>query len=213
MVRVMQGVTADAPLLKERAGVRASGRKLAQPYVHFMLSWPEGEEPSKEAALAALDGALGVVRLKGHYAIAVMHNDTRHRHVHAAISRVNAETGKAVQLDAGVTRRLSPSLSSIMRDLDKHRDRDYPAAVRTEQLSRTERSVPRPERNRQGKGPEPERRPPATLQPVASPHPPSATVDLPRGVENPPRALEPAAKAAARAAQERDRNRRTDWQH
>ena len=87
-----------------------------------------------------------------------------------------------------------------MRDLDKNLERDYPAAVRTEHLSRTERSVPRPERNRQGKDPEPERRTPAAPQPVASP---PATVDLPRGVENPPPAPSPAGDAL-RAVQKRN---------
>ena len=42
MVRAMQGLTADAPVLETRAGISARGRKLKNPYTHLVLSWPEG---------------------------------------------------------------------------------------------------------------------------------------------------------------------------
>ena len=41
MVRCMQGLAADAAILKSLAGVPASGRKLSNPHEHVVLSWPE----------------------------------------------------------------------------------------------------------------------------------------------------------------------------
>ncbi len=52
MVRAMQGLTADAPVLKTRAGISARGRKLKNPYTHLVLSWPEGATaPAKQDML------------------------------------------------------------------------------------------------------------------------------------------------------------------
>ena len=44
-VRMMQGRVADAPVLKQRAGVSARGRKLRNPYAHFTAAWPLGQTP------------------------------------------------------------------------------------------------------------------------------------------------------------------------
>ena len=109
MVRVMQGLTADAPVLKTLAGISARGRKLKNPYTHIVLSWPEGAEaPAKQEMLSAVAGALDSLGLDHrHYAVCAAHSDTDCPHVHVAVSRVDPETGRAVNLDKGATRRLS----------------------------------------------------------------------------------------------------------
>jgi len=109
MVRVMQGLTADAPALKAMAGISARGRKLKKPYTHIVLSWPEGTEaPPKQDMLSAVGGALKSIRLDDrHYAVCAADTDTACPHVHVAVSRVDPETGRAVNLDAGATKRLS----------------------------------------------------------------------------------------------------------
>ena len=109
MVRAMQGLSADAPALKEWAGISAKGRKLKKPYTHMVLSWPEGAEtPPKEEMLSAAGGALKSLRLDHrHYAVCSAHTDTTRPHVHIAVSRVDPETGRAVTLDKGATQRLS----------------------------------------------------------------------------------------------------------
>ena len=109
MVRAMQGLTADAPALKERNKISAKGRKLKKPYSHVVLSWPEGAEtPPKEEMLSAAAGALGALNLDDrHYAVCAAHNDTNCPHVHIAISRVDPETGRAVNLDKGAGKRVS----------------------------------------------------------------------------------------------------------
>ena len=48
---MMQGRVADAPLLKQRAGVSARGRKLRNPYAHFTAAWPPGQAPTRDEQL------------------------------------------------------------------------------------------------------------------------------------------------------------------
>ena len=118
MVRVMQGLTVDAPALKAMAGISARGRKLKKPYTHIVLSWPEGTEaPPKQDMLSAVGGALKSIRLDDrHYAVCAAHTDTACPHVHVAVSRVDPETGRAVNLDAGATKRLSRWAEQYERD-------------------------------------------------------------------------------------------------
>ena len=114
----MQGLTADAPALKAMAGISARGRKLKKPYTHIVLSWPEGTEaPPKQDMLSAVGGALKSLRLDDrYYAVCAAHTDTACPHVHVAVSRVDPETGRAVSLDAGATKRLSRWAEQYERD-------------------------------------------------------------------------------------------------
>ena len=118
MVPVMQGLTADAPVLKTMAGISARGRKLKNPYTHIVLSWPEGAEaPVKQEMLSAVAGALDSLGLDHrHYAVCAAHTDTDCPHVHVAVSRVDPENGRAVNLDKGATRRLSRWAEQYERD-------------------------------------------------------------------------------------------------
>ena len=105
MVRVMQGIVADAPVLKERAGVSARGRKLAAPYGHMSLNWGPTEQPTKEEMVGAAREALSKIGItKKHYALIVAHDDTEHPHVHVIFCRVDPETGKAAKLSHSGTR-------------------------------------------------------------------------------------------------------------
>ena len=118
MVRAMQGLTADAPALKAMAGISARGRKLKKPYTHIVLSWPERTEaPPKQDMLSAVGGALKSLRLDDrHYAVCAAHTDTACPHVHVAVSRVDPETGRAVNLDSRATKRLSRWAEQYERD-------------------------------------------------------------------------------------------------
>ena len=85
------------------AGISARGRKLKNPYTHIVLSWPEGAEaPPKQEMLSAVVGALDSLGLDHlHNAVCAAHSDTACPHVHVAVSRVDLETGRAVNLDQG----------------------------------------------------------------------------------------------------------------
>ena len=96
--RIMAGVVLDAPVLKQRAGVSARGRKLKDPCFHLMLSWAPGENPTKQEILGASKGALKALGLDGHQAMIAAHTDRHHRHTHLAVNRVSTEDGRAVNL-------------------------------------------------------------------------------------------------------------------
>ena len=97
-VRMMQGRVADAPLLKQRAGVSARGRKLRNPYAHFTAAWPPGQAPTRDEQLELADRALSALGLEDHLAVLVAHNDTDHAHWHLVVCKVHPETGKAASL-------------------------------------------------------------------------------------------------------------------
>ena len=85
-------------MLKQLAGVSARGRKLKDPLLHLMLSWPPGENPAKQEMLSAARGALKALGLDEHQAVFVSHTDRDHQHVHVAVNRVSTEDGRAVNL-------------------------------------------------------------------------------------------------------------------
>ena len=98
-VRIMQGVTADAAILKQLSGASNRGRKLRNPYAHFMTSWPPGETPSREEMLEAAGGQLEALECADRLVIVVAHTDTEHHHFHLVVCKVHPETGKAASLD------------------------------------------------------------------------------------------------------------------
>ena len=97
-MRIMQGVVADASILKRRAGGSSKGRKLRYPYVHHVFSWRPGEHPTMETKLAAVREGLKAVGLDDRITIAVAHHDTDHEHVHTMTCRVHPYTGLAAKL-------------------------------------------------------------------------------------------------------------------
>lgn len=108
MVRCMQGLSADAAILKSLAGVPASGRKLASAYEHVVLSWPEGAKPpSRTHALDAVREALDALGVDDrHRGIVAAHADTDSPHVHLVFSRVCPETGRALKITRPAVKRL-----------------------------------------------------------------------------------------------------------
>ena len=108
MVRCMQGLSADAAILKSLAGVPASGRKLASAYEHVVLSWPEGAKPpSRTHALDTVREALDALGVDDrHRGIVAAHSDTDSPHVHVIFSRVCPKTGRAVKVTKPAVKRL-----------------------------------------------------------------------------------------------------------
>ena len=98
-VRIMQGVTADAAMLKQLAGASRRGRKLRNPYAHFMTSWPPGEIPSREEMLEVAARQLKALECTDRLAIALAHTDTEHAHFHLVVCKVHPDTGLAATLN------------------------------------------------------------------------------------------------------------------
>ena len=96
--RMMEATARDAPALKKLAGVKATGRKLKKPMVHYSLSWAPDERPIRWTMRQAVDGSLKTLGLENHQALVVAHGDRAHPHVHVIVNRVDPETGKAANM-------------------------------------------------------------------------------------------------------------------
>lgn len=96
--RIMEATVRDAPVLKKLAGVKATGRKLQKPVVHYSLSWAKDERPSRREMSGAVAGSLKTLGLENRQALVVAHGDTEHPHVHVIVNRVDPETGKAANM-------------------------------------------------------------------------------------------------------------------
>lgn len=66
------------------------------PVQHWMFSWQEGEQPSREQVEEVVDMFMEKMGLLGHQTIYGVHYDTDNYHLHIAINRTNPETGKVV---------------------------------------------------------------------------------------------------------------------
>ena len=93
-MRIMQGLVADAPILKRRSGCSLGGRRATKPYAHLVLSWPADQRPDREQQVVAVKSALRSQGLEDHLAILVAHDDKAHHHVHVIGCRVHPETGR-----------------------------------------------------------------------------------------------------------------------
>lgn len=75
-----------------RAGQHKTGFE-TNPFYHFVLSWREGEHPSKDQGAAAVAHALKALGMEDNQAIFAVHRDKEHHHhVHVVVNRVNPET-------------------------------------------------------------------------------------------------------------------------
>lgn len=69
--------------------------KVKRPYYHIVLSWPEGERPTPEQQIAAMEHVIKRLGLSDHQAVIGCHDDTDNLHVHAVICTVHPQTGLA----------------------------------------------------------------------------------------------------------------------
>lgn len=71
------------------------------PVQHWMFSWHEGEQPTREQVEEVVDIFLEKMGLTGHQTVYGLHYDTDNYHLHIAVNRMNPETGKVVQPHKG----------------------------------------------------------------------------------------------------------------
>ena len=90
---VMRGIVRDAEMLKAAAGISARGRKLKNRIAHFVISWEAGRSVSPEHVETVCRGLMKKLKVEDHVAVAVMHDDTEHPHVHVLICTVNPDHG------------------------------------------------------------------------------------------------------------------------
>lgn len=66
------------------------------PVSHWVFSWQEQEQPSRQNVEELVDVFLKEMGLEGHQVIYGLHNNTHCYHVHIAVNRMNENTGKVV---------------------------------------------------------------------------------------------------------------------
>ena len=91
---IMAATFRDADALKALADIGPGGRRGEKPVYHFVLSWSLEERVTEEQALGAVEEALLELGLEDRQAVAIVHRDTDHLHVHVAVNRVSPEDGR-----------------------------------------------------------------------------------------------------------------------
>jgi hypothetical protein len=91
--KVMAWTAEHAADLKQAAGIKATGRKLAEPVYHLSLNWDPSENPDKAEMIEAARQALKVLNAEDHEALLVAHMEKNHKHLHIALNRVHPTKG------------------------------------------------------------------------------------------------------------------------
>lgn len=92
-------LTAISTASAEMNAVAAQNRRCKDPAYHFILSWPEHEQPPAEAIFDAAEHAIRALGLQEHQYIIAIHGNTDNRHCHVAINRVHPSTFKSHHIE------------------------------------------------------------------------------------------------------------------
>lgn len=84
------------------------------PVTHWIFSWKEGEQPTREQVEELVDVFLERMELAGHQAIYGLHKDTDNYHLHIAVNRLNPETGKVTQPHKGFDKREAHKIVALI---------------------------------------------------------------------------------------------------
>ncbi|HEU4959093.1 MAG TPA: relaxase/mobilization nuclease domain-containing protein [Sphingomonas sp.] len=71
------------------------------PIDHWLLSWREGEFPTPEQVDRTVEMFVDHLGVADHQVIYALHGDTHNRHLHLALNRYDAETGRVVEINGG----------------------------------------------------------------------------------------------------------------
>jgi len=92
--KVMAWTATHAELLKQAAGMPATGRKTENPVYHYSLNWDGSEQVDNQEMIATAKASLEALGYQEHEAVLAIHNDKEHAHIHVVVNRVHPETGK-----------------------------------------------------------------------------------------------------------------------
>jgi hypothetical protein len=90
--RLMASTAISAPQLKQAAGIRP-GKATEKPVYHYTLTFNPEDQPSRDVQRAAVTSSLAALGLKDYQALAVMHHDKAHLHVHVMVNLIHPENG------------------------------------------------------------------------------------------------------------------------
>jgi len=96
-INAMAATAINQKQIKEQAGSKATGRKLAKPVFTYSLSWHAEDKPTAAHMVEQAKDTLKVLGFAENQALIVQHLDTEHPHVHVIANRINPQTGLAVK--------------------------------------------------------------------------------------------------------------------
>nr|WP_302978459.1 relaxase/mobilization nuclease domain-containing protein [Bilophila wadsworthia] len=85
------------------------------PVTHWIFSWQEGEQPSRDQVEELVDVFMERMELVGHQIVYGLHYDTENYHLHIAVNRMNPETGKVVRPHNGFDKREAHKILAIIK--------------------------------------------------------------------------------------------------
>lgn len=78
--------------------VAAQNTRCVDPVYHFILSWPEQDNPVDADIFDCARSALHALGMKEHQFVTAIHRDTDHVHCHVAVNRINPVSYRAANL-------------------------------------------------------------------------------------------------------------------
>jgi hypothetical protein len=87
--------------VQEMIDLAEVARRCPHPVQHWIVSWREGEQPTRKQADEAVGMILAEMGLADHQAVYALHPDTHNCHVHVAVNRVHPTTEKVVTVSNG----------------------------------------------------------------------------------------------------------------
>jgi hypothetical protein len=103
--------------VQEMIDLAEVARRSPQPVQHWIISWREGEQPTRAQADAAVATFLDEMGLAEHQVIYALHRDTQNCHLHLAINRVHPDTEKVVTVNNGFDHEVAHrAIARIERD-------------------------------------------------------------------------------------------------
>lgn len=94
--RLMAATAMDQARLKERAGIRSTGRKSADVVLAYSLAWHPDEKDglTREEMLLAAHASIKALGAEHCQALIIAHQDEPHPHLHVILNRVSPEDGR-----------------------------------------------------------------------------------------------------------------------
>ena len=86
---------------EEMVSLSSEAVRSRNPVIHYILSWPEGEQPSPGQVEEAVGIFLEELGLQEHQAIYGLHKDTDNLHLHIVINRVHPDSLKVIEINKG----------------------------------------------------------------------------------------------------------------
>ena len=96
--------TSEEAQISEMAGLAAKA-KSGDPVTHFVLSWPQHEQPTPAQLHEAAKIFVREIGMDGHQVVYGAHQNTENCHLHLAVNRVNAQTFQVDKINKGFDKR------------------------------------------------------------------------------------------------------------